>query len=131
VKTHDYVATPTLGDRQSRGLFAIAKLGRFGATCLGAGRAEVFYRAARGTATQLVTTQSRLSSKSLLDPGQRVAVSIGGATGPRIDWQIALFSAGAIKVATASFTVGPLAGAHGCLVSGKGESAERPRDTAR
>ena len=127
VQTSDYVATPTLNEGGSQRLFAIPALGRFRATCTGPARAQISYRAARATATQLVTTESRVSSNGRVDPGQRIAVAIGRLTGSRVEWQVTLLSAGRIKVATAAFTVGPLAGAHGCLVSGKAEVAERQR----
>jgi hypothetical protein len=128
VTTNDYVATPTLSEGSSERLFSIPLLGHFRATCTGPARAEISYKAARGTATQLVTTENRgFSSNGHVNPGQRMAVAIGRPLGPRAEWQVALLSAGRIKVATATFTVGRVAGSHGCLLSGKAEVAERQR----
>lgn len=131
VERGDYVASPTLQEGASQQLFAIPLMGRFRASCTGPARAEISYKVARDTADQFITTENRISSNSHLKPGQRVAVAIGREIGPRSEWQIALFSAGGIKVATGSFAVARLTGSKGCFVSGKAEVAERQHSSGR
>jgi hypothetical protein len=128
VESKEYVASPTLGRGSAKRLFAIAGLGRFGASCRRPGQAEISYLVAPGSATQLVTTETARAgwSNGWLDPGQRVAVAISPQTRPRTDWQVALLSKGRIEVLTASFTVSPLA-KFGCFVTGKAEVASRRR----
>jgi hypothetical protein len=128
VETQDYVASPTLARGTAAQLFAIPGLGRFGARCNHPGEAEISYTSAGGSATQLVTTENRgLSSNGRLDPGQRMAVTIGRSTGPRVDWQVAVLSEGTVEVATASFTTGKLSERFGCFVTGKAQVSKRRR----
>jgi hypothetical protein len=133
VKTSDYVASPALQQGSSELMFAIPKLGRFRASCTGPARGQISYKAATDAADQLVTTENRgFSSNGRVDPGQSIAVAIGRPRGPRVEWQVAQFSAGGVKVATASFAVAPLTGSpRGCFVSGKAEVAERQHSSGR
>jgi hypothetical protein len=56
-----------------------------------------------------------------------MAVAVGRTSGPRVDWQVALLSKGAVEVATASFTAAKLSGSFGCFVTGKPQVTERRR----
>jgi hypothetical protein len=130
VSSTDYVASPTLGRGTSERLFAIPGLGAFRATCARPGEARISYRVKkRGGTTQLVTAEPGRGSGSnrWADPGERVAIPIGGSRAARADWQVALIAEGRITVVTASFTVGVLGDRFGCFVTGTAHSATRPR----
>jgi hypothetical protein len=130
VSSTDYVASPTLGRGTSERLFAVPELGAFRATCARPGEARISYRVKkRGGTTQLVTAEAGRGSGSnrWADPGERVAIPIGGSRAARADWQVALIAEGRITVVTASFTVGVLGDRFGCFVTGAAHRATRPR----
>jgi RNA polymerase sigma factor (sigma-70 family) len=54
-----------------------------------------------------------------------MAVAVGRTSGPRVDWQVALLSKGAVEVAAASFTAAELSGSFGCFVTGKAQVVYR------
>jgi hypothetical protein len=130
VSSADYVASPTLGRGTSERLFAIPELGAFRATCTRPGEARISYGVKkRGGTSQLVTAEAGRGSgpRKWVDPGERVAIPIGGSRAGRADWQVAILAEGRITVVTASFTVGVLGDKFGCFVTGKARSATRQR----
>jgi hypothetical protein len=129
VTSNDYVASPTLGRGTSVRLFAIPGLGRFGASCTRPGEVRISYRVEAGGTSQIVTTATPrgTGSNTWADPGERVTVSIGPRTGPRVDWQVGLLAEGRIGVLTGSFTVARLAKTFGCFVTGTAHTAKRLR----